>query len=498
MRRGRSGWRSEGRILAKTQSVHVCQACGAVHRKWAGRCDACGAWNSIVEEAAREAAPRGLGGGSGRKLDLVPLKGAAEAEPRRASGIGEFDRVCGGGLVPGSCLLIGGDPGIGKSTLLLQAMGALAAKGLRCVYISGEEAIAQVRMRAHRLGLAEAPVELAAATDVRDIVTTLDAGPAADVVVIDSIQTMYVDSLDSAPGTVAQVRASAQELIRLAKRRGPALLLVGHVTKEGAIAGPRVLEHMVDAVLYFEGERGHQFRILRAVKNRFGPTDEIGVFEMTDAGLAEVANPSALFLADRAESGDPAVSGAAVFAGIEGTRPVLVEIQALVGPPAYGSPRRAVVGWDAGRLAMVLAVLEARCGLELGMRDVYLNVAGGLRITEPAADLAVAGALVSSLFDRPVPEATVLFGEIGLSGEVRPVGQAEPRLKEAAKLGFGRAIAPAGLRKGRRGGGAIRTDEIGRLQELVDIIRDQPPAAGALPKPAPGPAEMRRDKGGWR
>jgi len=382
--------------------------------------------------------------------------------------------------VPGSCLLVGGDPGIGKSTLLLQAVGALAQRGLRCIYVSGEEAVDQVRMRAVRLGLAAAPVALAAATDVRDIVTTLEAGDAADVVVIDSIQTMYVDTLDSAPGTVAQVRASAQELIRVAKRRGTVLLLVGHVTKEGTIAGPRVLEHMVDAVLYFEGERGHQFRILRAVKNRFGPTDEIGVFEMTDAGLGEVPNPSALFLAERAEQNEPAISGAAVFAGIEGTRPVLVEVQALVGPSSYGTPRRAVVGWDAARLAMVLAVLEARCGLELGMRDVYLNVAGGLRVTEPAADLAVAAALVSSLLDRPVPDACAFFGEIGLSGEVRPVAQAEARLKEAAKLGFARAVVPRQGARRRRVGtiDGIAPDEIGRLQELVDMVRDQPPAAG--------------------
>jgi DNA repair protein RadA/Sms len=322
-------------------------------------------------------------------------------------------------------------------------------------------------MRAARLGVTAAPVELAASTNVRDILATLDAADGPDVVVIDSIQTMYVETLDSAPGTVAQVRASAQELIRLAKKRGIALLLVGHVTKEGTIAGPRVLEHMVDTVLYFEGERGHQFRILRGVKNRFGPTDEIGVFEMTEAGLMEVPNPSALFLADRRDD----VSGAVVFAGMEGTRPVLVEIQALVAPSPFGTPRRAVIGWDSGRLAMVTAVLEARCGLEFTGRDVFLNVAGGLKITEPAADLAVAAALVSSLTGAASAADTVVFGEIGLSAEVRAVGQTESRLKEAAKLGFTRAIMPARRKSKNAGAGlnaGLQIEEIGQVSTLAE------------------------------
>ncbi|HET8725952.1 MAG TPA: DNA repair protein RadA, partial [Alphaproteobacteria bacterium] len=395
--------------MARPTSRYVCQNCGAVTAKWAGRCESCLEWNTIVEEAVPEAAPKGLGKGGGRRLDFVGLDAVSPDQPRRASGIAEFDRVTGGGLVPGSAVLIGGDPGIGKSTLLLQVVCRLAAEA-QVAYISGEEAIDQVRMRANRLGLGTAPVRLAAATSVRDIVATLDARDGPDVVVIDSIQTMYIDALDSAPGTVAQVRASAAELIRVAKRRGISLLMVGHVTKEGAIAGPRVLEHMVDAVLYFEGERSHQFRILRGVKNRFGPTDEIGVFEMTEAGLMEVPNPSELFLADRRASGMTDVSGAAVFAGLEGTRPVLVEIQALVAPSPLGTPRRAVVGWDSARLAMVLAVLEARCGVAIGMNDVYLNVAGGLRIAEPAADLAVAAALLSSLSGEPVPGDAVVFG----------------------------------------------------------------------------------------
>jgi DNA repair protein RadA/Sms len=462
--------------LPRAQAHFVCQECGAAHPKWAGRCDACGGWNSLVEEVARAGAPKGLGGGKGRKLAFSGFEGTAPATPRRVSGIAEFDRVCGGGIVPGSALLVGGDPGIGKSTVLLQVAAALAAgKGgaaLRCGYISGEESLDQVRLRATRLGVVGTPVQLAAATSIRDIVASLDAAGAPDIVVVDSIQTMYLDALDSAPGTVSQVRASAQELIRLAKERGFSVILVGHVTKEGLIAGPRVLEHMVDTVLYFEGERGHQFRILRAVKNRFGPTDEIGVFEMTDAGLVEVPNPSALFLAER--HGE--TSGAAVFAGIEGTRPLLVEIQALVAPSTLGTPRRAVVGWDASRLAMVLAVLEARCGVQIGLNDIYLNVAGGLRIAEPAADLAVAAALVSALTLQPVPAETVVFGEIGLSGEVRPVGQAEARLKEAGKLGFSAALIPPyqGRNKGRTPPSGVTLREIRHLRHLVDLFEDLP------------------------
>ncbi|MDP7344659.1 MAG: DNA repair protein RadA, partial [Alphaproteobacteria bacterium] len=435
--------------MARTDPRFVCQSCGASRPRWAGKCDACGAWNSIAEEIPREAAPRGLGSGKGRAIPFTNLDGEHGEVARHASGMAELDRVVGGGLVAGSSVLLAGDPGIGKSTLLLQAAGTLAANGVSCAYISGEEGVEQIRLRATRLGITDAPVQLAAATNVRDILAGLESAAPPDIVVVDSIQTMYLDSLDSAPGTVSQVRGAAQELIRHAKRSGSVLFLVGHVTKDGQIAGPRVLEHMVDAVLYFEGERGHQFRIVRAVKNRFGATDEIGVFEMTGAGLAEVPNPSTLFL--NPERGP--ISGAAVFAGIEGTRPVLVEIQALValGPP--GSPRRTTVGWDSGRLAMVLAVLEARAGLRLGASDVFLNVAGGLRINEPAADLAVAAAIVSSYSDRPVREGTVVFGEIGLSGEVRPVVQAAARLKEAAKLGFSQAIAPPSARRPAREGG---------------------------------------------
>jgi len=453
--------------MAKRESRYVCQECGAVHRKWMGKCEACGAWNTIVEEPAAEAAPRSASAKGGRRLAFEGLSGSSAPAPRRAAGIAEFDRVVGGGLVLGSAVLVGGDPGIGKSTLLLQAMAALAGLA-RVAYVSGEESIDQVRIRAARLGLADRPVGLAAATNLRDVLASLDDANGPRIVVIDSIQTMYIDALDSAPGTVAQVRTCAGELIRLAKRRGVTVLLVGHVTKDGMIAGPRVLEHMVDTVLYFEGERGHQFRILRAVKNRFGPTDEIGVFEMTDGGLVEVPNPSALFLAERRGE----VSGAAVFAGMEGTRPVLVEIQALVAPSGLGTPRRAVIGWDSGRLAMVLAVLETRCGLAFGASDVYLNVAGGLRIGEPAADLAVAAALVSSLADRPAPADSVIFGEIGLSGEVRAVGQMEARLKEAAKLGFKRALLPPRRRAAGRSEGvaSVETLEIERLADLLAVF----------------------------
>jgi len=423
--------------MARPAQQFVCQSCGSVFRKWNGKCDGCGAWNTITEDiVANDAIPKGLSQGKGRTIDFVPLHGVSEKAPRHLTKINEFDRVTGGGLVPGSAVLIGGDPGIGKSTLLLQIICQLADT-VRCAYVSGEEAIDQVRMRASRLGLDKKPVQLAASSNVRDIITSMDKG-GIDMIVIDSIQTMYLDNLDSAPGTVSQVRASSQELIRIAKRKGITVLIVGHVTKDGQIAGPRVLEHMVDTVLYFEGDRGHQFRILRTVKNRFGPTDEIGVFEMGDMGLSEVTNPSELFLSQRQQD----VSGSVVFAGMEGTRPVLVEIQALVATSTLATPRRAVIGWDSSRLSMILAVLEARCGVQIGNNDVYLNIAGGLRISEPAADLAVAAALLSSLSDVPIPADTVVFGEIGLSGEIRQVSQYNHRLKESSKLGFERVILP--------------------------------------------------------
>lgn len=444
--------------MAKATPSFTCTACGAAHRKWAGRCDACGAWNSVVEEAPLSAGPatRTLGGAKGRVIEVTTLATAETPPPRAASGMDELDRVLGGGLVPASAVLVGGDPGIGKSTLLLQAAASFARKGLSCLYVSGEEAAAQVRMRAQRLGLGDASVQLAAETNLRDILTTLDV-LRPDLAIVDSIQTMWADHVEAAPGSVSQVRSAAHELVNFAKRRGTAVVLVGHVTKEGQIAGPRVVEHMVDTVLYFEGERGHQFRILRAVKNRFGPADEIGVFEMTGGGLAEVANPSALFLSERGQS----TPGSAVFAGIEGTRPVLTEIQALVAPSPLGTPRRTVVGLDAGRLSTVLAVLESRCGIPFAGLDVFLNVAGGMRVSEPAADLAVAAALLSAREDVALPPDMVVFGEISLSGALRPVGQAENRLKEAQKLGFSQAVAPERSR--------IETGDGMRVRKMPDL-----------------------------
>ncbi|HYF08065.1 MAG TPA: DNA repair protein RadA [Acetobacteraceae bacterium] len=469
--------------MAKDKSRFVCQACGAVAPKWQGRCEACGEWNTLIEEAAPAKGPGPAAKtGGGRRMEIVGLKGESAPPPRLVTGIAELDRVLGGGFVAGSAVLVGGDPGIGKSTILLQAAARMASGGRRVLYVSGEEAVEQVRLRAARLGLAESPMGLAAATALRDIGASLEGERDLALVVMDSIQTVWLDALDSAPGTVAQVRACAAELIRLAKTRGFALVLVGHVTKEGTLAGPRVLEHMVDATLYFEGDRGHQFRILRGTKNRFGATDEIGVFEMTDRGLVEVANPSALFLAERRGN----VSGSAVFAGIEGTRPVLVEVQALLSPSAGGSPRRSVVGWDSGRLSMLLAVLEARCGMTLGMNDVYLNIAGGLRIAEPAADLAVAAALVSAATDRPTDPGMVYFGEVGLSGEVRQVSQPDARLREAQKLGFTAATLPRRLARGGRAPAALenlKLAEAGHLADLVASFAEGKPRRVRVPVP---------------
>src|SRR5919107_310954 len=396
--------------MAKRHPSFVCQSGGPVYNRWKGKCEACGGWNSIVEETGAASPMAGPAAtrpsrAKGRVFPLEGLVGETSAPPRTPSGIAELDRVTGGGFVRGSVILLGGDPGIGKSTLLMQASAALALNGARVAYISGEEAVAQVRLRAERLGLGHAPVELASETNVEDIVATLSQGRPPALAIIDSIQTMWTETVESAPGTVTQVRGSAQALIRFAKTTGTAVILVGHVTKDGQIAG----------------------------------------FEMSDGGLCEVPNPSELFLAGR----DLATPGTAVFAGMEGTRPVLVEIQALVAPTALGTPRRAVVGWDPNRLSMVLAVLEAHGGLKLGMHDIYLNVAGGLRVTEPAADLAAAAALVSSLSGSPLPPDTVYFGEVGLSGAIRPVAQAPARLKEAAKLGFTGAVAPTG--RGEKG-----------------------------------------------
>ncbi|MFT8369117.1 MAG: DNA repair protein RadA [Acetobacter papayae] len=455
-------------MAKKTARQYGCTACGAVHAKWAGQCDACQEWNTLeelpVEPLAASSAARAV---PGRRVKLEALQGVVQPPPRVRSGIAELDRALGGGLVPASVVLVGGDPGIGKSTLLLQAASRLAEQGERVLYISGEEAVDQIRLRARRLGVEGAKLELAASINVADIIATAEAEADVRVVVIDSIQTMWLETVESAPGTVSQVRACAFELIRSAKRRGFCLILVGHVTKEGALAGPRVLEHMVDAVMYFEGDRGHQFRILRAAKNRYGATDEIGVFAMTDRGLEEVSNPSALFLAERRGN----IAGSAVFAGLEGSRPVLLEVQALLSPKGGdGAPRRAVVGWDSGRLAMLLAVLETRCGLKLSGMDVYLNVAGGLKVAEPAADLAVAAALVSAATGVPTSPGAVYFGEVGLSGEIRQVAQADSRLKEAAKLGFTQAVLPRRVARGSapaRPPEGLSLRESGHVSDLV-------------------------------
>ena len=455
--------------MAKPKRRYVCTECGSVTYRWQGQCVDCSAWNTLVEEAGATVftAKHDLSAG-GRMIAFEALDVPTAPLARQSTGIAEFDRALGGGVVPGSAILMGGEPGIGKSTLLLQAAASVARSGGLAVYVSGEEAAGQVRLRATRLGLADAPLKLASATSVRDILTTLADGPPPALVVIDSIQTMHSDMIEGAPGTVSQVRASAFELIRYAKENNVALVLVGHVTKDGSIAGPRVLEHMVDVVMSFEGERSHQYRILRALKNRCGAVDEIGVFAMQGQGLVEVDNPSMLFLTGR----DEPVAGSAVFPALEGTRPVLVEIQALIVRLQSGAtPRRAVVGWDSGRLAMLLAVLEARCGLNFSSAEVYLNVAGGYRLADPAADLAVAAALVSALADKPLPMRSVWFGEVSLSGEIRPVAHGNLRLKESVKLGFDQACGPrAEPTEESQGDAKLRYSGLPGLAALVDRV----------------------------
>ena len=454
-------------MTLKIKSQYVCQSCGSVSPKWTGQCQSCLEWNTLVEELAERRSSGAATTKRGSSVGFVDLCSTEAPVPRIRTGIAELDRVLGGGIVPGSAVLIGGDPGIGKSTLLLQMAASVATGGTAVAYVSGEESIEQVRMRARRLGVENSGVMLASSNDAFSIGQALIGHKKPVVAIIDSIQTMSMAGLDSAPGTVGQVRASAHELIRVAKDHDIPLFIVGHVTKEGTLAGPKILEHAVDSVLYFEGERGHQYRILRAVKNRFGATDEIGVFAMGDDGLSEVANPSGIFLSDR----DSGVAGSVVFPGMEGTRPILVEVQALVVPSAHGTARRAVVGWDASRLAMVLAVLEARVGISLAMNDVYLNVVGGFRINEPAADLAVAAALLSANSGVPMPPETVVFGEIGLGGEVRPVGQSDARLKEAVKLGFTQALTPEPQKNSRKASSPpARTTTIKRLSDLVGEI----------------------------
>ena len=417
---------------------YVCQECGAQHPRWSGRCDSCNSWNTIIEEIQRSSKSRQANKSSSLRASVqIPevLSTPIETTQRIATAIEELDRVLGGGLVSGSVILLGGDPGIGKSTLLLQVASKLNTQ-LKCFYVTGEEALDQIRLRAQRLHVENSEVYLLAVTNVSDIIQILEKQKTPSLLIVDSIQTVYNDLLDAAPGTVSQVRSSAHELIRFAKVSNTILILVGHVTKEGTVAGPRVLEHMVDTVLYFEGERANQFRILRSVKNRFGPTSEIGVFQMAQTGLSEVTNPSKMLLAGRSHD----AIGSCIFAGIEGSRPMLAEIQALIAPSPFGTPRRSVIGLDGNRLAMILAVLEARCNISLSNRDIFLNVVGGLKISDPAADLAVAAALLSSLFNFPSPQESIIFGEIGLSAEIRTVNYSDIRLKEGFKLGFTKAI----------------------------------------------------------
>jgi len=433
-------------MAKKNAVIYACQSCGASHHKWNGKCESCGEWNTLVEEIVT-ATP-----GLGRIVNDNKISTAANIQTlddnivevtRINTGIAEFNRVLGGGFVVGSAILLGGDPGIGKSTLLLQAVVSLSQQGYNCLYLSGEESVSQIKIRAQRLQVKGPDVRLGTATSLGEIIKLINNTQAPDVLVIDSIQTIFHEGLDSAPGTVAQVRACSFELIRVAKQRNIILILVGHVTKEGSIAGPKVVEHMVDTVLYFEGERGHQYRIVRAVKNRFGAANEIGVFEMADTGLLEVSNPSSIFLPSR----ESQVSGSCIFAGLEGTRPVLLEIQALVVPSFLATPRRAVVGWDTNRLAMMIAVLNARFNINLLDKEVYLNVAGGLRIAEPAADLAVIAALISAAKNIPIERDQVFLGEVGLSGELRQVVHTDIRLNEAHKLGFQKAYIPATSKK---------------------------------------------------
>ncbi|MBI5584678.1 MAG: DNA repair protein RadA [Deltaproteobacteria bacterium] len=422
------------------KTVFVCQSCGSQSPKWLGRCPDCSNWNSLVEETRSYARP-GLGpwddGSLGAEAPQPLREISTQAEQRFTTGVLELDRVLGGGVVPGSAVLIGGDPGIGKSTLLLQTLHALSQDGALALYISGEESARQIKMRGERLGVGDSRVQILAETALENIFKTLKTLKPR-FLAIDSIQTIFSGDLSSAPGSVSQVRETAGRLILWAKKTVTSLFLVGHVTKEGLLAGPRVLEHMVDTVLYFEGERGHSYRILRAVKNRFGSTNEIGVFEMKDAGLAEIQDPSSLFLAERPCD----VSGSVVVPSLEGTRPILVELQALVSPSNFGVPRRTSMGVDANRVSLLLAVLEKKAGLPISGQDIFVNVAGGVRLEEPAVDLGIAAALASSFLDRPIPSNTIIFGEVGLTGEVRGVSQADIRVKEAGKLGFTRCLLP--------------------------------------------------------
>ncbi|PZD96895.1 DNA repair protein RadA [Paenibacillus sambharensis] len=450
--------------MAKLKIKFVCTECGTESPKWLGKCPGCGAWNTMVEEKETVVKTQGFGS------SIIQTKEKPQAiiniesgrEPRIETRMGELNRVLGGGVVPGSLILVGGDPGIGKSTLLLQTSHALAVTGLTVLYISGEESVRQTKMRADRLGALTDKLYVLCETNIEQIGDAIEAVK-PDFLVIDSIQTVYEPSVQSAPGSVAQVRECTAYFMRLAKIKGIATVLVGHVTKEGAIAGPRLLEHMVDCVLYFEGERHHSYRLLRAVKNRFGSTNEIGIFEMGEEGLREVENPSELFLSERPLG----VSGSTVVASMEGTRPVLVELQALVAATNFPSPRRMSTGIDHHRMSLILAVLEKRMGMFLQNQDAYLNVAGGVKLDEPAVDLAAAVSIASSFRDAPTRPFDVFFGEVGLTGEVRAVSRAEQRVKEAGKLGFKRVIMPEKSLKGWTPPKGIEIIGVGTVAEAL-------------------------------
>lgn len=426
--------------MARSKTQYVCHACGHVEIKWMGRCPGCGEWNTLIEETVAKALPGPVGNINASRANPQPIADIpSQTEQRFLTGISECDWVLGGGVVPGSLVLIGGDPGIGKSTLLLQLSEAIAAQGKRVLYVSGEESASQIKLRAERLGTVNQNLYVHAETDL-DLVVESATQVRPDFLIVDSIQTVFRSSLTSAPGSVAQVRECTGVLLRLAKSQNIATFIVGHVTKDGAIAGPRMLEHMVDTVLYFEGERHHMYRVLRAVKNRFGSTNELAVFEMIDEGLRQVSNPSLMFLSDR----EALVSGSAVVAAMEGRRPLLVEVQALVAPTGFGNPRRMSTGADHTRVTMLLAVLERRLGLQVQASDAYVNIAGGVRVDEPAVDLGIALALASSHRDKPLSRGDVYIGEVGLTGEVRTVTRLSERLREAQKLGFSRCFIPAG------------------------------------------------------
>jgi DNA repair protein RadA/Sms len=457
--------------MAKAKSIHTCTECGASCPKWQGQCPGCGQWNTLVETAAESdtAGSKRFGASfapltaTGKPQDLASIR--PREEPRLPTGIEEFDRVLGGGLVAGGVVLIGGDPGIGKSTLLLQALARLAEVGQPVLYISGEESAEQVALRAQRLQVPAAGLRLLPEINLEKIIVSLQEEKPL-IAVIDSIQTLWSDALQSAPGSVAQVRECAAQLTRFAKQTGTCVILVGHVTKEGALAGPRVLEHIVDTVLYFEGDTHSSFRLVRAFKNRFGAVNELGVFAMTDKGLKGVSNPSALFLSQHAQD----VAGSCVMVTQEGTRPLLVEIQALVDGAMGGNPRRLTVGLEAQRLAMLLAVLHRHAGVMCGDQDVFVNAVGGVRIQEPAADLAVLLAIVSSLRNKPLPSKLVVFGEVGLAGEIRPAPRGQERLKEAAKLGFTHAIVPKANAPKQPIKG-IEVTALERVEQAMDILR---------------------------